>query len=42
MLDDETGEALMQRADDTEAALVKRLEQSQRRRGSDSARPESF
>jgi adenylate kinase len=27
MLDDETGEALMQRADDTEAALVKRLEQ---------------
>merc|ERR1719231_1233980 len=27
MLDDETGEPLMQRADDTEAALVKRLEQ---------------
>ena len=26
MLDDETGEPLMQRADDTEEALVKRLE----------------
>ena len=26
MLDDETGEALMQRADDTEEALTKRLE----------------
>ena len=26
MLDDETGEPLMQRADDTEAALTKRLE----------------